>query len=190
MFIRRASHGLVLSLTTLGILGLQAHAQAQDTQAITAAGIKFQAPKSWKANPPRNTMRQAELVVAPVEGDKAPAELVLFVFPGGAGSVQANVQRWEMQFRDAQGKTVRSKSTEIKAKGGVPVTRVELEGTYVEPTFGQGDPTPKPGYRLLGGIVETPQSAYFFKMTGPDQTMKAAAKDFDLLLESIEVTRR
>ncbi len=43
----------------------------------------------------------------------------------------------------------------------------------------------KPGWRLLGAIVETPEGLVFFKCVGPDATMKKAEKEFDELVTSI-----
>ena len=42
---------------------------------------------------------------------------------------------------------------------------------------------PKPGYRLLGAIVEGPEGAVFFKLTGPEKSVTAAEKTFRKMLE-------
>jgi hypothetical protein len=44
----------------------------------------------------------------------------------------------------------------------------------------------KTGYRLLGAIVEGPQGSVFFKLTGPENTVKSAKDGFDALLQSIK----
>ena len=49
-----------------------------------------------------------------------------------------------------------------------------------------GAPSRKPGYRLLGAIVETGSGEVFFKITGPDKTIAAAQSDFQTLLKSIK----
>jgi hypothetical protein len=48
-----------------------------------------------------------------------------------------------------------------------------------------GAPTPHPHWTLLGAIVETSGSPYFFKMTGPQATVRAAHVAFDRLIESV-----
>jgi hypothetical protein len=49
-----------------------------------------------------------------------------------------------------------------------------------------GPVTPRPGWRLLGAIVEGgPEGAVFFKLTGPARTVAAAQKDFRKLLQSV-----
>lgn len=169
----------VLGVAVLATFALGA---AQDTQDIDAAGLKFQAPKAWKNNPPKNQMRAANLVVPAAEGDKEPAELVISAFPGGAGTVAANIARWEQQFKDAAGKAVKAETKTVKTKSG-DATRVEVAGVFTEPTFGRGEPTPKSGYRLVGAIIETAQGAYFLKLTGPEKTIKEATPAFDKLVE-------
>jgi hypothetical protein len=157
------------------------------TQTIDAGGLTFQAPAAWKSSPPSSQMRRAELKVAPVEGDKEPAELVVFAFPGGAGSVEANVKRWQSQFKDADGNSPPIDSKVIKGKN-VEVTRVEIAGHYYPSQFpGRPREPDRPNYRLLGAIVQAGGTGYFLKMTGPDKTMQAVRPEFDQLVASIEV---
>ena len=103
-------------------------------QTIDAGGMTFQAPASWKSSKPSSTMRRAQLKVDPAEGDPEPAELVVFAFPGGAGTVEANVSRWQSQFKDKDGKPPKIESKTIKGKN-VEVIRVETGGHFVAPEF-------------------------------------------------------
>ena len=48
-----------------------------------------------------------------------------------------------------------------------------------------GPKTPKPGYKLLGAIVEGPGGNVFFKLTGPAKTVEAARADFNKLLKGV-----
>ena len=155
------------------------------TQPIEAGELKLTVPASWKKEAPKSAMRKAQLKVAPVAGDTEPAELVLFVFPNGAGTVEANIDRWEAQFVGAGG--AKPKASVEKVKGAnVDVTRVEVSGRYVAAVMpGGSDKVDKADHRLLGAIVETPQAGYYFKMTGPDKTMKAASAGFDAMIKSI-----
>jgi hypothetical protein len=161
-------------------------AGAEDaTKPIKAGELAFDVPASWKAEQPRSQMRKAQLKVAPVEGDSEPAELVLFVFPNGAGTVEANIARWEQQFVGEGGKPAKAEVKKAKGKN-VEATRVEVSGHYVAAvTPGAAEKNDKPDYRLLGAIVQTPEAGYFFKMVGPDKTMKAARAGFDAMVASI-----
>ena len=67
------------------------------------------------------------------------------------------------------------------------VTRVEVAGTYKDPFAAGG---PRAGYRLYGAIVQTDKAGYFFKMVGPEATMKAHKADFDAMLSTLEAKGR
>lgn len=156
-------------------------ADAPKPQTVDVGGLTFEAPATWKSSKPSSTMRKAQLAVAPAEGDADGAELVVFVFPGGAGTVESNVERWRKQFQDAEGRPPEVVSKSLKGKN-TQVTRVEVAGKYRDPFSQAGE---KPNYRLLGAIVVTGDAGYFLKMVGPDKTMKAATTDFDALIASI-----
>ena len=181
------THPLSTLSVACGVVALAAGAIWQETKpdsrTVRAAGLRFDIPKEWKSVSPRNEMRKAEIQIPPVEGDTEVAELVLSVFPGGAGGVEANVQRWQRQFTDASGSNPAVESTRIKGQN-VEITRVELAGTYTDPFSAAG---PRKGYRLLGAIVPTADSAYFFKLVGPDKTVLSARPGFDTMLRSIEL---
>jgi hypothetical protein len=67
-------------------------------------------------------------------------------------------------------------------------TFVEVAGTFagnMMPTQqGVSTPTNKPAWRLLGAIVESPSGLWFFKLTGPDLTVRAGARDFEDMVRS------
>lgn len=182
------SAGLLLGLATVcagAVPALRAQdAPATKTQKLSAEGIRFEVPASWKSGKPSSSMRKAQIQAPPVDGDREPAELVLFVFggSGGGGSVDANVERWRKQFTDADGDTPPVESQKVKV-GNLEATRVEVAGTYKDP-FAPGGP--REGFRLLGAIVVTKEAGYFFKMVGPDKTMKALAPEFDRMIASFQ----
>jgi hypothetical protein len=177
-FLRRG--GVLASGLALVALTLAAN-QTGGTQTVDAGGVTFQAPASWQKVQPKSAMRKAQLNVPPTAGDTEPAELVVFVFPGGAGTVDQNVERWRQQFRDASGQAPQVARSAAKGKD-VDVTRVEVAGTYTDPFAGRGA---QPNYHLLGAIVELPNASYFLKMVGPEKTVAAAKADFDKLIASI-----
>jgi hypothetical protein len=181
---RSCPRGVGLGVVVVVVTGLGAD---PPTQTIDAGGLTFQAPASWKSSPPRSSMRRAQLKVEPVQGDEDPAELVVFAFPGGAGGVEANVKRWQEQFRDADGNAPKVASKTVKGKN-VDVTRVEIAGHYVAAEFpGSPKKLDKPNYHLLGAIVLTDSTGYFLKMVGPEKTMVAARPAFDALIASAQV---
>jgi hypothetical protein len=143
-------------------------------------------PPAFKRVPPSNPMRKAAFVVPRAEGDSEDGELTVFYFgPGQGGSIDANVDRWVKQFGDVKPGDVKRADREAN---GLRQHTVELEsGTFASGMPG-GPSKPKENFGLVGGIVETPSGAYFFKLTGPSKTIKQAKPDFYKLLDSIKTS--
>ncbi len=155
--------------------------------ADAGGGISWKAPAGWKSLGPR-PMRAATYVVPPASGDKEDGECAVFYFgPGQGGEVQANLDRWVGQFEQPGGKSSRDAAKTRKEKiSGLPVTRIDLSGTYLSSAGPMvREKTPKPGYRMLGAIVEGPQGNVFFKFTGPAKTVAANQAAFEQMLKSL-----
>jgi hypothetical protein len=101
--------------------------------------------------------------------------------------VEANLDRWIGQFLQADGKASKQAAKVAKREmHGLEVATVDVSGAYT----GMGGPmvqagAPKPGYRLLGAIVEGPQGSVFFKFTGPAKTVALNQAAFDKMLASL-----
>ncbi|MBZ5593407.1 MAG: hypothetical protein LAP39_14285 [Acidobacteriia bacterium] len=151
-------------------------------RAESAAGVRWSAPASWNAQAAR-PMRAATYTVPAAPGDKEDSECAVYYFGRGmGGSVDDNVKRWMGQFAPPQKEAQPRKST----INGIRVTEIDLSGTYT----GAGGPmattkTIKPGYRLLGAIVEAPEGSLFIKFTGPAKTVAANLTGFETLLKSL-----
>lgn len=143
-------------------------------------------PPAFKRVPPSNPMRKASFVVPKADGDTEDGELTVFYFgPGQGGSIDANVDRWVKQFGEVKPSDVKRADREAN---GLRQHTVELDSGTFSGGMGMGPSSPKPNYGLVGGIVETPSGAYFFKMTGPSKTVKKAKADFYALLDSIKTS--
>jgi hypothetical protein len=188
LFHRSLTVGLVAAFVGV-VVAQEKDAKEEKTQTIEAGDLSFKAPEGWKKETPKSAMRKAQIKIEPVKGDDEPAELLVFAFPSGAGSVESNIDRWEKQFVDADKKTPKAK-VEKKKGVNVDVTRVEISGRYVASVMpGSNERNDKPNYRLLGAIVETKDAGYFFKLTGPEKTVAEATKGFDKLIESMKLDK-
>jgi hypothetical protein len=141
-------------------------------------------PPRWKRGPVSSPMRVAEYVVPSAARDSADAECTVITFGSNqGGGVENNVDRWVRQFNPLSGAP--SKAT--RQVGGMNVTRVEVAGSY-HPMAMPGGPSGAstlPDARLVGAIVEAPSGLWFFKLTGPDNAVKAAAAEFDAMIGSL-----
>ena len=156
--------------------------------AESAGGIHWSAPVGWEAQAQR-PMRAATYRVPRVAGDSEDGECAVFFFGAGqGGSVDANVKRWTGQF-ELEGGRPADKTAKITKDSisGLPVTRIDVSGTYLA-SAGPMAPAAvrKPGYRLLGAIVEGPGGNVFFKFTGPAKTVAAAQPQFEALLKTVK----
>ena len=155
--------------------------------AETAGGIKWTAPAAWKAQAQR-PMRAATYTVPKAAGDPEDGECAVFYFGAGqGGGVNENIRRWIGQFEaPGGGPADKLAKTSKGTSNGLPVTRVDVTGTYKTATGPMMQASgSKPGYRMLGAIVEGPQGALFFKFTAPAKTAAAQQPEFEKLLQSI-----
>lgn len=151
--------------------------------AESAGGLKWTAPPTWKAQSER-PMRVATYTVPKAAGDAEEGECAVFYFGAGqGGSVQANIERWYSQFES----TAKPPAPREGKAGKHKVTYVEHSGAYKSggPMMGTAA-TKKPGFHLLGAIVEGPQGNVFFKLTGPAKTVSAARASFEKMLQGIQ----
>jgi len=168
------------------ILVVVSLAVAGTAQAEEAAGLSWTAPSEWQVGEER-PMRIVTYKLPPAKGDPEAGELAVFYFgQGQGGAVDANIKRWVSQFQKPDGTSAEKEAkTKQEKLAGLPLTTVDVKGTYSGGPM-MGPATPKPGFRLLGAIVEGPQGAIFFKLTGPEKTVASAEKPFRKLLEGIK----
>jgi hypothetical protein len=135
-------------------------------------------PTGWEFRQPSSSMRLAE---AAVEGPGGVAVLTVFFFgSGGGGGVDANLQRWAGQI-EAEAEAVRNTFT----VNGFNVSTIEIEGTQLPSRMGTGPSEPVPGSKLYGAVIEGEGGPWFFKLTGPSETVEEAGPAFDQMLRSI-----
>lgn len=183
------NHRITLATAVTVLLLNAAHlkaevaAEATATQAIELAGGKlaFDAPKEWQTVPPKSRILEKELHVLPAPGSEATYGRLTIMAAGG--SVRANLDRWVGQFQTTDGEA----KPEKMEVNGMPAHLLDVSGTYLESAGGPfGPKTPRPGYRMLGAIVETGDSGnYFFKLVGPNETLDPQADAFRAMVESL-----
>mgnify|MGYP003412062510 FL=1 len=147
-------------------------------------GLTWTEPSTWKKLASTSPMRNASYEVPPAAGDAEPGDLGVFYFGADkGGAADKNVQRWIDSFEGIKPEQVIR--NERKANG-LSQRVVEIPaGTYKSGMPG-GPTTPKPGFALIGVIVESPRGSHFFKLVGPKATVAQAKKPFFELLDSVK----
>jgi len=156
-----------------------------ETTDAELAELTVPVPKEWEKETPSSSMRLAQWTIPGPGGD---AELVVFRFPGGAGGVQANVDRWKGQFQPPEGKTIDDVTTveEMKA-GDLEVTLVDVQGRYVAAMQpGAEAKHDAPDYRMLAAIIQGSGDPFFLKATGPAKTLEVWREPYEAMLKAIK----
>ncbi len=149
--------------------------------AITAPGAIFTMPADWIAEAPSSGMRLAQ---ARIPGPAGEAQLTVFYFgAGGGGGLESNLSRWIGQVQIDAG--TEPSRTEFDTANGFRVTWIEVQGTIKPATMGMGPSDPQPGSRMLAAVVEGPQGPWYFKATGPSETLASQREAFLGMLSNV-----
>jgi hypothetical protein len=159
---------------------------------IADGGLALEAPAGFEKVRPSSGMVETEFAI-PSEGqgaDGKPLPAGRMTVMGAGGSIQANIDRWCGQFAQPDGGDTKEKVTTKAFKvAGCNVTIVDIPGTYLDQPggpFAGGPKVSRPDYRMLAGIVETPEAGnYFLKFYGPAATVERYAEGFKKMLEGM-----
>jgi hypothetical protein len=161
-------------------LGLCLPAAAQST-------LNFNTPSAWVQMETDSAMRVAQFLLPRRDGDVEDAELAVYYFGGEGGAVEANLERWTNQMLQPDGRPSADVATTTSFEvAGLPITVLDVPGIYAaEVQPGSGMRYFKRGFRLKAAVVETPSGPYFFKLTGPAQTVARWESGFTSVLQTV-----
>jgi len=161
------------------------------SSAPLVAPLLWEVPGSWTVlDGPRSGARKGGYKLPKTGDDKEDAEVsVLFYGTGALGDSEKRFSEWFSEFDGDIGQTAKREAFEVR---GMKIETVEAAGTYklaLGPKIGPNKKSPmqmvKQGFRLLGGVVRTPDRGnWFFKVVGPNDTVEAARSGFRSMLES------
>jgi hypothetical protein len=159
-------------------------AEARPTPATPLGEVAWDVPETWKQMPPR-PMRKATYE-APAQA--GPAEIAVFYFgPDQGGGVEQNIQRWIGQFQGLPEGAAERSEEEIN---GMKRVNVSIKNGTYESGMPGAPSAPKENFAMSASIVQTPAGHYYFKMTGPSQSVAERRADFDKLLGSIRFEKK
>ena len=149
-------------------------------------GPTYVLPDGWERVPPTSGLR-VEQFRLPAPGAGADAELVVSHLPGTGGSIQPNIDRWIAQVKQPDGSPSQQHARiRVVPAGPHEVTVLDIAGIF-DPGMMAGGSGPKPGWRLLGAIIESPHGPWFYKLTGPEATVGEWATSFYAFAESLRL---
>ena len=163
-------------------------AETAEPQLLNLADGRLQlpVPGEWKQVEPRSRIIAHEFSITAVGDDKTPGRMTIMAASGG---LEANIARWVGQFKTSDGRPLGDDDKQVDKKeiSGLEVHQVDIAGDYQDKP-GPFAPTAinRPNYRMLAAIVPTPgQGTWFIKLYGPRETIDAANKPFDAMIDGI-----
>ncbi len=145
-------------------------------------------PKEWNEKPITSSMRAAQFTWSEKSGEQA--ELIVYYFgEGGAGGVEANLERWLGQITQPDGKPSKDIAKIEKTKFATQdATVVSVSGRLTTQQMPGGPaPVDMADAMLLAAIVNSPTGPYYFKATGSKKTVEANAAKFRAMLTSMKL---
>jgi hypothetical protein len=133
---------------------------------------KWTVPPEWKEQP-LSEMRLASFKAEGSGGE--PADISVTSFPGDAGGVESNINRWRGQVHQAAlDADSLSKTLQRRTVDGVPVVLVDVQTP-------EGD---QKADRIMGAVLRTADRTWFVKMTGAPVVLQAQAESFKQFVNS------
>jgi hypothetical protein len=181
--INRTVRGLIVSMMLASVVSA---AQKQEVITLAEGKITLNVPQKWTRQPPRSRMIEHEFS-APAPNDKLAAGRLTVMRAGG--SVKANIDRWLGQFTQPDGRPTKevAKVSEKKVDGQV-IHFVDVSGTFSDQAGPFAPAVKREGYRMLGLIIPREKNGqYFVKFYGPKETMESHEKEFQKMIDSLQV---
>jgi hypothetical protein len=135
---------------------------------------KWAVPADWKEQP-LSEMRLASFKAEGTSGESA--DISISSFPGDAGGLESNINRWRDQVHQAAlDSSSLTKTLERTTVDGVPVVLVDLQTP-------EGSEKPD---RIIGAVLRTTDRTWFVKMTGPPTILQGQADNFRRFINSFQ----
>ena len=105
----------------------------------------------------------------------------------GGGGVDANIDRWIGQFKQADGSSSKDAARRsTQTVHGMTVHLVDVAGSYDAGAAMMGNAPAGGEQRMLGAIVEAPTGLFFFKLLGDPETIASQESAFSTFVQSMK----
>jgi len=155
---------------------------------VTLGEYELKVSGEWLKQNTKSPFRVLQWGIPTAEGDEKAPVCYISEFPGGVGSVDANVKRWEGEYEEKDGE---AKKEKVSVEG-VKITMVDVTGVFKD-SMGRGPAAGgkvelRKGYRTLAAMIEPEggEKVYTIKMVGPKKSVGAQRDDFVSMLKSMK----
>ena len=158
--------------------GINVAMQSGSAGLVPPAGrpAQWTKPEGWNEQP----LSEMRLGSFKVDGpNAASADVSVIAFPGEAGGLISNINRWRGQLQLAP-------LDEEQLPQLIQRTEVDNVPTYLV-DFQTAENAPKPS-RILGAVLQTADRAWFVKMTGPPELIESQRQKFLDFVKSFHFT--
>lgn len=157
-----------------------------DSNSSLSGELGYTALEHWEKQDTSHPMRLDQYLISK---NGLNAELAVYFFPGKVRGVEANLDRWDKQFKDDSSKLVHS----LKQfnQGGLPITIALFEGTYIKnlrPMMPNSPTKEISNQAMLGTIVETKEGLWFFKMLGDKELVLNESQSFQDFVKTFRLS--
>ena len=144
-------------------------------------------PAGWTENPSTMSMRAAQFKLPAADGGEG--EVIVYYFGQvGAGSVQANIDRWVGQFKQPDDKPSKDVAKiETAQYAGQEASVISVSGRLVASPMPGAPPVDKPDQALVAVIVPSPQGPYYFRLVGSSKVVAAQEAKYRQMLSSLKL---
>ena len=143
---------------------------------LPGAPAQWTRPDDWSEQP----LSEMRLGSFKVDGpNAASADVSVVAFPGEAGGLISNINRWRGQLQLAP-------LDEDQLRQMIQRTEVDNVPTFLV-DFQTAENAPKPS-RILGAVLQTADRAWFVKMTGPPELLESQRQKFLDFVKSFRFT--
>ena len=97
----------------------------------------------------------------------------MFYFPAGAGTIDANIERWASQFEQPDGSSSMDRLQRMQRRvDGMMGHEIHVAGRYVAETRpGSGERLDEPDWKMMAAVFESDHGNYWLKCVGPEKTI-------------------
>lgn len=147
-----------------------------DATSQASRQIRWESPDGWQTRPLTQFINRGYyLLPGPPE---ARPELTISAYPGAAGGLDANINRWRGQLGleplDREALAAELETIEVS---GMELVLCDFTGNAPD-----GAPS-----RTIGAVIEFPDETWFFKLTGNPDVLTVSHPTFDAFLRTLQL---